>query len=717
MVLRDTFIRNMTFAQLQEVVRPKVIGSLNLDRIFSASELPLDFFVLFSSTNFTIGNQGQANYAAANAFQCALAASRRKRGLAACAVNIGAIIGAGYIQRSTNYRRVLDLTVTRGNMMHLSEEDFHQLIAEAIEAGRPGSDGAAELSTGLMDIEPDTTSPPLWFSDPKFAHLALRRRRNEGPSSSQIELIANSNGPDALKERLKSCQSAMDCEQVITEAFAAQLRQELQITGTSDTELMEMRSNEIGLDSLVSVDIRSWFLRMIDVNIPVLRIMSNNTMGSLVQLAVESLNPGVDVQGSTSSTDGGEAIDRGEVSTDIATPPESVSSHSSPPRFQLRRDSSQNHSDWESETCPPAVDADLDRQLRSVPGWTPAPSAQPRILVLTGVTGLLGSHLLEIVLSSIPTVTKVICIGVRNLPPSHTDTRVIFYSGDLSVPRLGLSPLDSLSIFATVDAVIHVGADTSHLKPYAALRDTNVNSTAELARLCLPRRVPLHYVSTVGVGFFSGEHELRPKRASGTPGAESEGYTTSKWVCERMLERMNADLGLPVWIHRPSAILRLGKDNEGDRAKMDWLNGLLRYIWKLKAVPAVKYNQGALDLVYARSVCERIVRCVAESLGSASTLGHEVKYVHEVGDIVIPLRRMHEVLDLDLESSEVDDIQGLKKGGNIGMQDRPTPECEVLPMDEWTSRARAEGLHPAVVELIESMDGPDNPQFPSLMKS
>lgn len=129
------------------------------------------------------------------------------------------------------------------------------------------------------------------------------------------------------------------------------------------------------------------------------------------------------------------------------------------------------------------------------------------------------------------------------------------------------------------------------------------------------------------------------------------------------------------------------------------------------------YNQGALDMVYARSVCERIVGCVAESLGSASTLGHEVKYVHEVGDIVIPLRRMHEVLDLDLESSEVDDIQGLKKGGDVGMQDRSTPECEVLPMDEWASRARAQGLHPAVVELIESMDGPDKPQFPSLMKS
>lgn len=715
MVLRDTFIRNMAFEQLQEVVRPKVVGSLNLDKIFSESERPLDFFVLFSSTNFTIGNQGQANYAAANAFQCALAASRRKRGLAACAVNIGAIIGAGYIQRSSNHRRVLDLTVTRGHMMHLSEEDFHQLIAEAIEAGRPGYDGVAELSTGLMDIERDTTSPPLWFSDPKFAHLTLRRKRNATPSSSQIKPGVNSNTPDAFKERLKSCRSAKECEWVITEAFAAQLRQELQITGPPDTELMEMRSNEIGLDSLVSVDIRSWFLKMMGVSIPVLRIMSNNTMGSLVKLAMESLEPDVSVQGSMTSVDGGEVVDKSDLSTDTATPPESVSSHSSPSRGQMSTNNDKSEIDWEAETGPPTIDTKLDQELMSIPGWTPSPSAHPRTLVLTGVTGLLGSHLLDHVLRSISTISEVICIGIRRLPPTHKDTRVKFYSGDLSAPRLGLSVSDSLTIFAIVDAVIHVGADTSHLKPYAALRDTNVNSTAELARLCLPRRVPLHYISTVGVGFFSGEHELRPQRASGTPGPDSEGYTASKWVCERLLERVHADLGLPVWIHRPSAILRLGKDNEGDRAKMDWLNGLLRYIWKLKAVPAVKYNRGALDLVHARTVCERITRCVSDSLEPTSYLENEVKYIHEVGDIVIPLNRMHEVLDL--EPSELDATEEIKRGGNVGMEDRPVAECEVLPMDEWTSRARAQGLHPAVVELIESMDGLDKPQFPHLVKS
>lgn len=79
MVLRDVSILNMSFDQFTTVTRPKVLGSIFLDRIFDHQ--PLDFFIFFSSINCVVGNLGQANYAAANMFMCAMAANRRKRGL------------------------------------------------------------------------------------------------------------------------------------------------------------------------------------------------------------------------------------------------------------------------------------------------------------------------------------------------------------------------------------------------------------------------------------------------------------------------------------------------------------------------------------------------------------------------------------------------------------------------------------------------------------
>jgi nucleoside-diphosphate-sugar epimerase len=690
MVLRDTSIRNMTFSQLNDVVRPKVMGSLNLDRIFSST--PLDFFVLFSSTNFIIGNQGQANYAAANAFQCALASSRRKRGLMATAVNIGAIIGAGYIQRSTNYKRVLDLTVTRGSMMHLSEEDFHQLIAEAIAND---GDGVAELTTGVLEVAHDTASPPLWFTDPKFVHLVVQRRSRDGHDSAagsaagaNYANINNNSNPAAIHERIKASRSAADAEKVLTEAFAALLRQELQIVDRDDSALMEMRSHEIGLDSLVSVDIRSWFLKAAGVSIPVLHIMSNNTMASLVRLAVESLPAEIRMLWSqtTSEVTGGDGL-VAEVM------------------------------DWEAETRPPSLHDDssglYDPSLESSRAGNivllpSPPSSPPQTIVLTGTTGLLGSCLLNHVLQILPANGKVFCIGIRRRLTTAPDPRSIFYAGNLALPRLGLTPSACASIFAAADAVIHVGADTAHLKPYAALRQANVGSTAELARLCVPRKIPLHYVSTVGVAFISREMELRPERVGGDPPqTDSEGYTTSKWVCERLLERISAQTGLPVWIHRPSSILRLGVDNEGERASMDWLNGLLRYSRRLGAVPDVKYNQGVLDMVYPKTVCVRILQHLLDHR-SENAEPQGVSYVHHVGDIVIPLNRMHEILELDLDEG---------CGQNSMANDRARTSCEVLPMAEWTARARAEGLHPAVIELIEGMDGPDRPHFPSLVKS
>ena len=70
--------------------------------------------------------------------------------MAGTALNVGAIIGAGYMERESS--KALDLTVSKMALMHLSEQDYHQLFAEGIDAGQPDSEDEAELTTGLLDI-------------------------------------------------------------------------------------------------------------------------------------------------------------------------------------------------------------------------------------------------------------------------------------------------------------------------------------------------------------------------------------------------------------------------------------------------------------------------------------------------------------------------------------------------------------------------------------
>ncbi|MET0335643.1 MAG: SDR family NAD(P)-dependent oxidoreductase, partial [Rhizobacter sp.] len=73
-VLRDSFLIKKTAHELHDVLAPKVQGLAVLDEATRGQ--PLDFFVLFSSVAGVLGNVGQGDYAAANAFMDAYAAQR-----------------------------------------------------------------------------------------------------------------------------------------------------------------------------------------------------------------------------------------------------------------------------------------------------------------------------------------------------------------------------------------------------------------------------------------------------------------------------------------------------------------------------------------------------------------------------------------------------------------------------------------------------------------
>jgi acyl transferase domain-containing protein/acyl carrier protein len=73
-IIRDNYIRHKTAQELHDVLAPKVEGLVLLDR--ATQHLELDFLVCFSSMTGVLGNPGQADYAAANAFMDAYAAYR-----------------------------------------------------------------------------------------------------------------------------------------------------------------------------------------------------------------------------------------------------------------------------------------------------------------------------------------------------------------------------------------------------------------------------------------------------------------------------------------------------------------------------------------------------------------------------------------------------------------------------------------------------------------
>nr|AFI23580.1 PKS-NRPS hybrid [Colletotrichum higginsianum] len=280
MVLHDTIFSELDVERVDKVMKPKIQGSLHLEEIFHDTQL--DFFVFFSSIACVVGNPGQSAYAAANMVMSSLAAERRRRNLNASAVHIGAIFGNGYVTRELSLAQQQYLR--RVGNHWLSEQDFHALFAEAVYAGIVERGKYHEFSTGLMTIEDndDFRKNVTWFNNPMFQHC-------KRPAQS-FESAANSGKGRRgvqVKAQLEDAISPDDVRDIIHNAFSAKLQSSLQIE--EDRAIGDLTADNLGIDSLVAVDIRSWFIKELQVEIPVLKILGGATVGDIVDRAQQLL--------------------------------------------------------------------------------------------------------------------------------------------------------------------------------------------------------------------------------------------------------------------------------------------------------------------------------------------------------------------------------------------------------------------------------------------
>jgi NADPH:quinone reductase-like Zn-dependent oxidoreductase/acyl carrier protein/NADP-dependent 3-hydroxy acid dehydrogenase YdfG len=102
MVLDDSLIANLDARRFSRVLAPKILGAQHLHEL--TLDHPLDHFILYSSVTTCIGNPGQANYVAANAYLEALIAWRRARGLTGTCVAWGPIGDVGYLSRNESLK-------------------------------------------------------------------------------------------------------------------------------------------------------------------------------------------------------------------------------------------------------------------------------------------------------------------------------------------------------------------------------------------------------------------------------------------------------------------------------------------------------------------------------------------------------------------------------------------------------------------------------------
>lgn len=268
--------------------------------------------------------------------------------------------------------------------------------------------------------------------------------------------------------------------------------------------------------------------------------------------------------------------------------------------------------DWERETALPFVAIPTSAEPYT------APRNQPKIVVLTGATGFLGRHLLKR-LENDPNITEIHCVAVRD-KPVVSSPKVSVHHGDLSDPMLGLSNPEFEDLSFTADVIIHLGAVRSFWDNYHALRQTNVHPVKELVKLAAGRRVPIHFISSSGVLPTTAYAPIGASVAQNQPATDgSNGYVASKWAGERILEQANANLNIPVSIHRFVA--------GGPEPPRDAVTAVMQWLAQHSEMHKIKPNiagwRGHIDLLKMDEATEALCGSLVGNSPRARFLHHE----------------------------------------------------------------------------------------------
>ncbi|CAK7265004.1 Type I Iterative PKS [Sporothrix epigloea] len=297
MVLQDQVFAQMTAETFSRVMRPKTVGSRNLDTVFHDDEEEddnkLDFFIMMSSFAAVGGHAGQSNYSAANMYMNGIAADRQRRGVAGFALNIGVIYGLGFLHREKGN---LYAGLEREGYPPISERDLHHMFLEAIAYGRPKANqtthnqAITDLTAGLSRFNPQQAPEDAlhWHKDPRFSHFTIdddASKSNGRPGGKAASEKIHSSLKRLLDVINEETSTADAISLLLVTALSERLARLLHLDPAQGSDTADNSSSngrhirsdssmvELGVDSLVAVQVRTWLWRTTGRDVSVMKVL------------------------------------------------------------------------------------------------------------------------------------------------------------------------------------------------------------------------------------------------------------------------------------------------------------------------------------------------------------------------------------------------------------------------------------------------------------
>jgi acyl carrier protein len=271
MVLHDASFESMTFDTWQDAIKPKVQGTWNLHKLLPQG---MDFYVMFSSVASVCGSKGQANYAAGNAFQDAVARHRVTQGEKAISLDLGPFFSMGIMTENLDLQKrwkdLVDAPVT--------EADLFALLDYYCNPSLQGTPLSCHTAVGLARGIRADSGGAYYLRKPMFLNLAQvgADGANDAKRKAQTERVD-------FATVFANSVSLAEASDAVKEALARKLATTLSVP-PSDIEMGRPLS-DYGVDSLVAVELRNWFSKEVHADIAIFDILGGATIANASAMA------------------------------------------------------------------------------------------------------------------------------------------------------------------------------------------------------------------------------------------------------------------------------------------------------------------------------------------------------------------------------------------------------------------------------------------------
>lgn len=263
-VFDDAPLTGLNTERYMNVVNPKMLGAWNLHKATLKDKL--DYFVMFSSISAVYGNPGQANYAAGNIFLDTFAAYRRSIGLPANTINWGVIGEVGYVSKND---KVQDILKSQGWTAFSMQEAGD--ILERIMLDNPVQQVAINVD---------------WQKVGEFFPQNATSERFGGLTKGEDEVGDAKKGKGNIKGTVASLPKEEQKPALVAELQKAIAR----IFGTDVSKVdTETPITNMGLDSLMAAQLRTWLQINLEVDYSIMKIMQIHGISQVAEQLLKEI--------------------------------------------------------------------------------------------------------------------------------------------------------------------------------------------------------------------------------------------------------------------------------------------------------------------------------------------------------------------------------------------------------------------------------------------